>query len=624
MTYEERVAALLDEAAGDVSLEELLEEGAELIDLVDMPASTMNVDVPDDVEPDEDDATFDDPVDDLDVLEEEAVTYELPRRVDLKRSQSWEWNGRRYGRQPTPLEFRVLSLAEIPDTLDAETEALVHELRSLRRQQLTLMLEKLVAKDARPTAPMTDIRPGEVTMPLQADVQRAIRDMQRRVARFGALQVRLELVRQGAPLRVYASAVDQFVYVDALIAGVPQHLTDDSEQSAFDRWADGETDVQVCPFPAVMARLFEDPALVTDDLILKGRTLRVPMAALRATQPFCQVQKVREYVDGAKQEPMPLRGRERSATDPTGGARDLPIVIPGPAGTFVIYDGHHRLTAEKLNGADDALVIVVLYDDAREAFENATVLDRQTASTSRRMAGSMAVTSAQIAGMRLNDVWLAAILEVSARLRRIGLQGGALELAAWTALEPAVGTEVLRVCKAKANEAFALGRHAEIRTLVKPTMPIVTLAAQPEVAIDYVVQSAVLDQATCPNCEAVDGEVMEFGSDRQLELEPPYANCEGKDNCRCVQLFILADRREDFDAQEGAPEDTARREPPRDRPVVRDDMADYNEALSSARETEAGTDAREDALRRLRTVGKRLRKKGWGSVVDALEEGLDS
>ena len=53
-----------------------------------------------------------------------------------------------------------------------------------------------------------------------------------------------------------------------------------------------------------------------------------------------------------------------------------------------------------------------------------------------------------------------------------------------------------------------------------------------------------MDAATCDECAEVDGEEMELGDDRQLELHPPYVKCLGEDNCRCVQIAILENGQE--------------------------------------------------------------------------------
>lgn len=50
--------------------------------------------------------------------------------------------------------------------------------------------------------------------------------------------------------------------------------------------------------------------------------------------------------------------------------------------------------------------------------------------------------------------------------------------------------------------------------------------------------SAILDQATCTECERLDGTEFAFGSDEDAELTPPLSSkCSGGDACRCLKVF---------------------------------------------------------------------------------------
>lgn len=50
--------------------------------------------------------------------------------------------------------------------------------------------------------------------------------------------------------------------------------------------------------------------------------------------------------------------------------------------------------------------------------------------------------------------------------------------------------------------------------------------------------SAILDQATCVECERLDGTEFEFGSAEDAELTPPLSSkCDGGDSCRCLKVF---------------------------------------------------------------------------------------
>lgn len=117
-----------------------------------------------------------------------------------------------------------------------------------------------------------------------------------------------------------------------------------------------------------------------------------------------------------------------------------------------------------------------------------------------------------------------------------------------------------------ANEAFAFGRETAIRLFRRSGPEAMHLAgpyrdadgkfisiadaiAGGDILVDAVVQTAVMDLNTCEPCEEVDGEVMDFGSDRQLELDPPYVGCLGGKRCRCQQVAIL-DNGQEIDVDE--------------------------------------------------------------------------
>lgn len=54
-------------------------------------------------------------------------------------------------------------------------------------------------------------------------------------------------------------------------------------------------------------------------------------------------------------------------------------------------------------------------------------------------------------------------------------------------------------------------------------------------AVQY---SAVLDAGVCKFCEADDGKQFDFNSDEHHELVPPHPDCEGRDNCRCLLVYL--------------------------------------------------------------------------------------
>jgi hypothetical protein len=72
--------------------------------------------------------------------------------------------------------------------------------------------------------------------------------------------------------------------------------------------------------------------------------------------------------------------------------------------------------------------------------------------------------------------------------------------------------------------AFAIGRDE--------------FAAEYADEVDGCELSAILDQATCVECERLDGTEFEFGSDEDLELTPPLSSrCYGGDSCRCIKII---------------------------------------------------------------------------------------
>lgn len=147
-------------------------------------------------------------------------------------------------------------------------------------------------------------------------------------------------------------------------------------------------------------------------------------------------------------------------------------------------------------------------------------------------ARSALLTSAKVTAELLNDIWFGRVLETAVRIRRGGATGKELAKGVWNALESELSGGLWGKAKAEVNEALGLGRGIEARIHGDE--------------IDTVVQSAIFDVNLCDECEKVDGEEMEYGSDRMYELMPPYSRCEGNkgggDACRCEQLYLLKDR----------------------------------------------------------------------------------
>jgi hypothetical protein len=158
------------------------------------------------------------------------------------------------------------------------------------------------------------------------------------------------------------------------------------------------------------------------------------------------------------------------------------------------------------------------------------MLDDGGASRSRVTARSHLVSSAKAAAKRLNEGWVQKVLDQAIRLRKVGLTGNKLEREIVSALSPDAATNIIPTAQEEIRESFGIGRGTE--------------ASRHADVIEKVVQSAILDRGTCAACESVDGEEMQMGTSRQVQLNPPYVLCKGKEKCRCVQLYLYAGRRE--------------------------------------------------------------------------------
>jgi hypothetical protein len=174
--------------------------------------------------------------------------------------------------------------------------------------------------------------------------------------------------------------------------------------------------------------------------------------------------------------------------------------------------------------------------------------DLSAASSSPAAARSMTVTSAYLLTHKLGHDWLDLILSSSLRHRRSGKQGILLEQEVLAECLPLAGAGVNAAARAEVNESFALGRALEVnqlfgqqRTETSARLSLATPELPPGRYIDYVVHSAVMDQNTCDRCAELDGTVFEYGSPEQVAAEPPYAECLGREYCRCVHIFVLGE-----------------------------------------------------------------------------------
>lgn len=185
-----------------------------------------------------------------------------------------------------------------------------------------------------------------------------------------------------------------------------------------------------------------------------------------------------------------------------------------------------RLHQERIRDFGEQSVRAELHRQASETITAA----RSTAGTNRRTASSALVTSAEITARKVSDLWRARIIETAIRLRRSGVRGQDLIDQVYDALKDEAASGIQRDAKARMNEAFAIGREAEI--------------LQQADAIEKVIYSCLLDAASCKVCEQWDGREMQVGDEAYYESLPPNKDCEGNkgapDACRCVHLVVAA------------------------------------------------------------------------------------
>ena len=71
------------------------------------------------------------------------------------------------------------------------------------------------------------------------------------------------------------------------------------------------------------------------------------------------------------------------------------------------------------------------------------------------------------------------------------------------------------------------------------------MAQEFEGRIESVELSAILDQSTCTECEALDGSEFEFNSAQHDAMTPPLSSrCHGGDSCRCLLVYQIERSRE--------------------------------------------------------------------------------
>jgi hypothetical protein len=147
-----------------------------------------------------------------------------------------------------------------------------------------------------------------------------------------------------------------------------------------------------------------------------------------------------------------------------------------------------------------------------------------TPATNRQTAESSLVTSAKVTAQKQADTWQGRIMESGIRIRRGGVQGDELAKRVVNELSDEVESGAKRDAAGEVHEAFGIGRGLE--------------ASELREYIGGATYSAILDANTCDTCQELDGEEFEIDSDEYLANMPPNANCDGRDSCRCVYLYV--------------------------------------------------------------------------------------
>lgn len=126
-----------------------------------------------------------------------------------------------------------------------------------------------------------------------------------------------------------------------------------------------------------------------------------------------------------------------------------------------------------------------------------------------------------IAGLLANKLRSALAWEALRQLR-----GGAVDTdAIRNTLQGISDNEIRATARLSASEAFNLGRQEEAKKHEKEVVNITS--------------SALLDDNTCPVCAKRDGVSWKPG-EAGIPEAPPYADCEGRDRCRCVWIYTFA------------------------------------------------------------------------------------
>lgn len=159
------------------------------------------------------------------------------------------------------------------------------------------------------------------------------------------------------------------------------------------------------------------------------------------------------------------------------------------------------------------------------------------AGASARKTKSSLVSSARAKAVQLSSHLEGEIVTTAIRYRRTGMQGEELKTAIVQALVGSVESLARSVSRQAVNEAFGMGRAAE--------------AHQHASEIQSCTYSALMDDATCDVCEELDWQEVEYGSADYYVNLPPNPNCLGRDNCRCVYIYVVNEAADENGAEGG-------------------------------------------------------------------------
>lgn len=137
-----------------------------------------------------------------------------------------------------------------------------------------------------------------------------------------------------------------------------------------------------------------------------------------------------------------------------------------------------------------------------------------------------------VSSINIGEMWdrnLSAFLNEWMRLNRQQVSGTEMESAMLNFMEGLSEAPVADAARKSAGVAYSQGRSAEI------------LSKAETGEAEFVVRSEILDQNTCAECLALDGEVFDVGTQDYFRHMPP-AFCLGGDRCRGFYVAVPAEQ----------------------------------------------------------------------------------